>query len=179
MKWNLYSRRLHRWGAVAFALPLLLVILSGLLLQLKKQIAWVQPPTMNGTSGAPQISLDQILDASRNVAEANIQTWSDIDRLDLRPNKGIVKVQSKNGFEIQLDLGDGRPLSVAYRRSDFIESLHDGSVFSDFAKVWVFFPNGLVLLGLWLTGAWLWWLPIRSRMRKRRSRSRFLQDETA
>lgn len=169
---NWWTRKLHRWGALLTAIPLLLVIGSGLLLQVKKQVAWVQPPTIKGArqNELPEQSWDDILNAAAAVPEAEVSDWGDIDRLDVRPGKGIVKVQCVNRWELQIDLQTGEVLSSVYRRSDLIESLHDGSFFSDGAKLWVFLPNGLVLLGLWLTGAWLWYIPFRSR-RKRKSKT--------
>ncbi len=163
---NRWTRKLHRWGAAVIFLPLLVVIVSGLMLQVKKQVPWVQPPTQKGTSGSPSISFDQILSASMAVPEAGISDWSDIERLDAQPAKGVVKVQCKNRWELQLDLQTANVLSSTYRRSDWIESLHDGTFFSDPVKLWVFLPNGIILLGLWFTGLWLWWLPLRSRIRK-------------
>lgn len=164
---NRWTRRLHRWGAVLAAVPLLLVVVTGLLLQVKKQVPWVQPPTLRGSVQHPATGFDAILDAARSVPEASVRDWADINRLDVQPGRGIVKVLCRNRWELQLDLADGRVLSSNYRRSDLIESLHDGSFFSDGAKLWVFLPNGLILLGLWVTGAWLWWLPWRTRLRKR------------
>ena len=108
---------------------------------------------------------------STSMAEdPQVGSWEDIDRIDVRPGKGMCKVQSKNRWEIQIDLETGSVLSANYRRSDFIESLHDGSFFSDTAKLWLFLPNGLILLGLWFTGVYLWWLPIGVKRRKRRAR---------
>jgi uncharacterized iron-regulated membrane protein len=102
-----------------------------------------------------------------------VSTWDDIERLDVQPGRGLVKLQCANRWELQLDLQNGSILSSQYRRSDLIESLHDGSFFSDPVKLWVFLPSGVILLGLWFTGAWLWWLPHQSRLRKRKkSRSR-------
>lgn len=46
---NKWTRKLHRWGALLTAVPLLLVIVTGLLLQVKKEAAWIQPPTMRGS----------------------------------------------------------------------------------------------------------------------------------
>ncbi|MFK7735970.1 MAG: PepSY domain-containing protein [Pirellulaceae bacterium] len=168
--WNWWSRKLHRWGAILTALPLLLVILSGLLLQVKKQSDWVQPPTQRGIAKdvQPELAWPTLLDVAKSVPEAEVGDWSDIDRLDVRPGKGIVKLQSKNRWELQIDLQEGKLLSSKYRRSDIIESLHDGSFFSDAAKLWVFLPNGLVLLGLWLSGAWLWYLPLSRKRSKQR-----------
>ncbi|HBE69545.1 MAG TPA: hypothetical protein DDW52_15475 [Planctomycetaceae bacterium] len=167
--WNWWSRKLHRWGALLTAIPLLIVILSGLLLQVKKQVAWVQPPSSKGTQpgSPPGANWEAILAACQSVTETTVDTWDDIDRVDVRPGKGICKVQVKDRWEIQLDLATAEVLSVAYRRSDLIESLHDGSFFADAAKLWVFLPNGLVLLGLWITGAWLWYLPLSKRRAKR------------
>jgi uncharacterized iron-regulated membrane protein len=68
----------------------------------------------------------------------------------------------------QVDLGTGRVLQTAYRRSDLIESIHDGSFFGgDWVKLGLFLPAGIVLLLLWLSGLWLWWLPFGAKRRRR------------
>ena len=161
-------RRLHRVGAVLVALPILVVIATGLLLQTKKDWAWVQPPTAEGAGGAPSMRFDEILATARAVPEAGVHTWDDVDRLDVRPGKGVVKVRAKSRWEIQIDTTTGEILQVAYRRSDLIESLHDGSWFHAGAKLWVFLPTGALLLGLWVTGLVLWWQPHAARRRRRR-----------
>ena len=167
MSWNRATRKLHRWGAIVTLIPLALVIGTGLLLQLKKQLPWVQPPTLRGTSSIPKIGWDEILAAARADAKAGIQSWEDVDRVDVRPAKGVAKVRSRNRWELQIDLANAKILSSKYRRSDLIESLHDGSFFSDSAKIWLFFPNGLILLGLWATGMYLWLLPILVKRKKK------------
>ena len=166
--WNRWTRKLHRWGALIILAPLLLVIVSGLLLQIKKQFTWVQPPTIKGSGQIPEIQWHQILEISQTVPQAEITSWKDIERLDVQHNKGVVKVQCQNRWEIQIDLQSGAILSSTYRRSDWIENLHDGSFFSDTAKLWIFLPNGLILLGLWITGVYLWWLPIGAKRKKLR-----------
>lgn len=167
--WNWWSRKLHRWGALLSAIPLLIVILSGILLQVKKQVTWVQPETMKGSAPGESPTQDwpQLLKACKQLDAPKISQWSDVDRIDVRPSKGICKVQSKNGWEVQIDLATGDVISHAYRRSDLIESLHDGSFFADAAKLWIFLPNGIILLGLWISGAWLWYLPLGRRKSKR------------
>lgn len=169
--WNRWSRKLHRWGAVITFLPLLLVILSGILLQVKKQVAWVQPKTVKGQGDSPEIHWNSILAAAASVDQADVNSWDDIDRVDVRPGKGMAKVQCNNRWEVQVDLVSGDVLAANYRRSDLIESLHDGSFFADGAKLWLFLPNGLILFGLWCTGVYLWWLPIGAKRRKRRKRN--------
>jgi uncharacterized iron-regulated membrane protein len=162
------TRKVHRWGSIVVAIPLLVVIVSGILLQLKKESSWIQPPTAKGAGKTPQISFDAILAATASIAEAEVQSWGDIDRLDVQPSKGIVKVQCKNRWEVQIDLKTGDILQKAYRRSDLIESFHDGSWFHDSAKLWVFLPAAAILLVLWLTGIYLFFLPIVARWSKRR-----------
>ena len=100
---------------------------------------------MRGTGNVPAISFEQILKSVSTLEQADIETWDDINRLDVRPSKGIVKVRAENGWEIQVDTETGDILQVAYRRSDLIESIHDGSFYGDHVKNWIFFPSGLVL----------------------------------
>ena len=142
----------------------LLVILSGLLLQIKKQVTWVQPATMKGKGKVPSISMEAILAAAKSVPEAGVASWSDIDRIDARPRDGVVKVHCNNRYELQVDFQTGEVVQVAYRRSDLIESLHDGSWFGDAAKLYVFLPVAFVVLGLWATGIYLFVLPYAREM---------------
>ena len=172
VNWRVWMRKGHRWGAIAIAVPFLLVILTGILLQLKKDWNWVQPPTARGTGRVPAVSFAEILAAAQSVPEAGVQTWDDVDRLDVRPDRGLVKVQARSGWEIQVDTYDGRVLQTAYRRSDTIEALHDGSWFHDRVKVWVFLPVAVIVLGLWVSGMYLFFLPILVRWRKRRVQGR-------
>nr|NIP93153.1 PepSY domain-containing protein [Akkermansiaceae bacterium] len=124
-----FSRVFHRWASLVVALPVLVVILTGFLLLLKKDVAWIQPPTQRGSSEKLTLSFDRILAIARTVPEAEIKDWADVDRLDVRPARKMLKVRANNRWEIQLDAGSGEILQVAYRRSDLIESLHDGSFF--------------------------------------------------
>ncbi len=149
------------------AIPLALVIGTGILLLLKKDVEWIQPPTQAGSTSEPGLSFDRILEVVRTVPEAGIRSWDDIERVDVRPSNGMLKVRAKNRWEIQLDATTGAILQVAYRRSDLIESLHDGTFFHDKAKLWVLLPNAVVLLGMWLTGIYLFLLPYRARRRRR------------
>lgn len=168
MRISILSRKFHRWGAIAVGLPLALVIGSGLLLQVKKQFPWVQPHEQRTDVPVPAMAWDVILAAAQSVPQANVRTWEDIDRLDVRPGKGILKIITKNRWEVQMHLGTGEVLQVAYRRSDLIETLHDGSFFGDPAKLWIFLPSGIVLFVLWLTGLYLWVLPYLTKRKRAR-----------
>ncbi len=164
---RLWNRKLHRWGAIVVALPFLVVLCSGLLLQLKKQLSFVQPPEKRGAATTPAISMQRMLEVSRAVSEAGVSDWGDIDRLDVRPSKGVVKLISKDSWELQIDLASGTVLQSTYRRSDMIEQLPDGSWFHEQAKLWIFLPTALIVLGLWITGMYLYLLPFRVRAQRR------------
>ena len=45
MKFNILNRKIHYWASFIVALPLLVMIVSGLFLQAKKHWSWVQPVT--------------------------------------------------------------------------------------------------------------------------------------
>ncbi len=168
INYRVLMRKSHRWGAIVIAIPFLVIILTGLLLQLKKDWHWVQPPTMKGKGISSELTLFGILEAARTVPEAEIRDWSDVDRLDIQPKRGLVKVQAKNRWEVQLDLETRKVLHSAERRSDWIEALHDGSWFHDKAKYWVFLPTAVIVLGLWITGMYLFFLPWAVRWAKQK-----------
>lgn len=167
VKLNLLNRKVHYWASIALAVPILIVIVSGILLQTKKQFEWIQPVEQRGASKTPTISLPEVLEISKTVAEAEIKSWDDINRLDVRPSRGMLKVRAANNWEIQIDTQTGAILQSAYRRSDIIESIHDGSFFHDAVKMWIFLPAGIVLLLLWLTGIYLFALPLWVKRRRR------------
>ncbi len=171
MKFSKFNRLLHRWGSIIIAAPILIVIASGLLLLLKKDSDWIQPPTQSGSTQELSLSFDAILEVSRGVPEAEISSWDDISRLDIRPSKGMLKVRAINGWELQLDSKTGKVLQAAYRRTDLIESLHDGTFFHDKAKLGLFLPSAIVLLCLWLTGLYLFFLPALTRRKRKNKES--------
>ena len=167
--WNKWSRKPPYWGAFIVLLPVLIISITGIFLQLKKDIDWIQPPTISGESANnPSISFEEILEAAKKVEEANIRSWNDIDRLDVRIDKGIVKVRSKNRWEVQVDTNSGEVVHVAYRRSDIIEELHDGAWFHENVKLLIFLPSGIILFILWITGFYMVLLPYLSKWKKKK-----------
>ncbi|MDP2055756.1 MAG: PepSY-associated TM helix domain-containing protein [Acidobacteriota bacterium] len=171
MSFNVLNRKVHYWIGFGAALPVLVMILSGLLLQAKKQSTWVQPAEMRGTGSSPVIDFEAILAAVKTVPGMNVQSWDDVNRMDVRIARGVAKVWLMNGYEVQVDTGTGAVLQTAYRRSDIIESIHDGSFFGgDWTKLGIFLPAGIVVLLLWISGMWMWWVPYAGKRRIRRAR---------
>lgn len=165
MKASLLTRRLHAWTLTILAIPLLVISVTGVALQLKKSSDWIQPTEVRGAQGSPSLTFSRLLEICRGVPELGVSDWSDIKRVDLRPNSGVLKVTTENAWEAQLDPTSGRVLSVAVRRSDVIEALHDGSWFHPLVKDWLFLPTGVLLAAGVLTGIYLFVLPALNRRR--------------
>ncbi len=172
MRPSLLNRRVHHWLSLVVALPLLVVIPTGVLLQVKKLSTWVQPAEQRG-SGAPAVSMAAVLDTLRARPDLGVASWDDVERLDVRPAKGLVKATLAGGEglvrrEVQIDAATGRVLQVAVRRSDVIEQLHDGSFFGDGVRYGLFLVSGVALFAMWLTGLVLFAQPYWAKAQKRR-----------
>jgi hypothetical protein len=166
------NRKIHYWGSIACTLPILIVIITGLLLIFKKESDWVQPSTQRGAGKHPIITFQEVLDVAISVDKVAINGWSDIDRLDVRPSKGVIKVRSKNGWELQIDSKSKKILNLDYRRSDIIEAIHTGQFFHKYISLGLFFPAAVILLILWVTGLYLF---ITMTITKSKNRKRKLQ----
>src|SRR6187402_1370181 len=145
MSTNVLVRRLHYWASALVAIPVALVLVTGLLLQLKKHWAWVQPVEHRGTGTVPVIDMHGLLTAAQSLPERRVTSWAEIQRIDVRPDRGVAKLWIHDGWEVQVDLGTGQVLHQAYRRSDVIEALHDGTFFGTPVKLGIFLVSGLTL----------------------------------
>ena len=93
----------------------------------------------------------------------------ELDRIDVRSNKGIVKFVFKNHYwEIQMDGATGNLLNIGKRHSDFFENIHDGSILDHYfgtsnGQIKLIYTTimGLSLLLFTITGFWLWYGPKR------------------
>lgn len=165
-----FWRLVHYWGSLLIVIPFGVVVTTGLLLMLKKDIAWIQPPTQTGAVAdvAPSLSLAHLFETAQRIPQLEVDEWTDLKRIDVKVDRGVIMFVSHNNWEAQIDTATNRVLDVAYRRSDIIEALHDGSFVSAEVKRYVFLPSGVVLLLLWLTGTYLFILPQMKRLQKRR-----------
>ncbi len=166
------SRTLHRWFGVGAAVFLLLLAVTGFLLANKSRVAWLRPPEVEAAKvGEPAeiASMDAIVTSAFAVGLAELRTMKDIDRVDYRPKSNIFKVVSKAGYhEVQVDGKSAKVLSVAKRNDQWIEDMHDLSLFSDWANAWVL-PVVAVALGLLgATGIGLFFTPVVRRMKYRK-----------
>lgn len=165
----------HRILGIGLCILLFISAITGFFLGWKKNVDLLQPPTQKGATTELMDWLP--LDTLAVIAQAEFQSTfpemgaNPIDRMDVRPQKGIVKVIFEKGWwEIQLDGSTGAVLSFAKRHSDWIEQIHDGSIISDAFKLGSMNLLGLGLLILIITGTWLYYGP--KVIRKKRLRQK-------
>ncbi len=166
-------RHWHRRAGLAIAALLVMSALTGLLLSWKKQFEWLQPATRRGTAAdlrqwLPLDTLARVAVARLRDSVPHLDDYA-IERMDVRPGKGVVKVRFARGhWEVQVDGATGQVKNVGRRHADWIEHVHDGSIVSEVFKLLSMNVLGWGALLLAGTGLWLWWGPRRYRRMKRR-----------
>lgn len=94
------------------------VLTTGILLQLKKQLAWVQPGTIAGAGVVPGVDFAALLAVVQAEPRMEVASWTNVNRVDYRPKDGVIKIDALNRWEMQIDATTGGVLAqVAYRRS--------------------------------------------------------------
>jgi uncharacterized iron-regulated membrane protein len=171
-------RKLHRYIGSGLVFFFLLIALSGMLLGWKKHSGgYILPNTEKGSSVnlSDWKSLDTLALAARlALHKQDTSISNEIDRMDVRADKGTVKVSFKGNFyEVQVDGATARVLAINLRKSDIIEQLHDGSLLDaafDSSGGWFKLTYtsvlGSGLLILCVSGFWLWYNPKRIRKMK-------------
>ena len=172
MSFKKTNRKIHKWASIILAIPLLIILITGVLLLVKKEFNFIQPPSAISENREPTITFEKILAVAKSVEQAQIHSWADINRLDVRPNKGITKIRSHNSIEIQIDNQSGEVLYVAKRNSELIEAIHDGTFFEKNANIWFMLPLSLALLFISITGIIMFFIPV---YKKRRNKKRLRQ----
>lgn len=158
-----------------------IVSITGLLLGWKKHSGGVLlPKSYKGTSTDLKdwLPIDSLHTIACRVFRDSISPdlSLDLDRIDIRKDKGMVKFVFIDQFwGIQLDGSTGEVLHIERRRSDFIEKIHDGSILDYYfgttdGQIKLIYTSimGLALLTFTITGFWLWYGP--KRMRREASR---------
>lgn len=174
-------RKIHRTSGISLFVFFFFVTVTGLLLGWKKNSGGlILSKSYVGTSTelADWLSIDSLHKKACKILHDSISaTLSlDIDRIDIRKDKGMVKFVFADGFwGVQLDGATGELLHIERRRSDFIEKIHDGSILDYFFgttngifKLIYTSIIGLGLLVFTVTGFWLWYGPRRMRRRKKK-----------
>lgn len=174
-------RTIHRSTGILLFFFFFIIGITSAFLGWKKHSDWLQLPTQQGNSAAledwlPLSRLEAAAVDHLKRAQPGLMDYS-VERLDARPDKGIVKIVFNKGYwEVQVDASDGEILGLSRRRADFIEHLHDGSIVDQFlgiSKGWFKLVyttiTGIALVLFTVTGFWLWMGPriLRSTARQK------------
>lgn len=161
-------RRIHKWISIPFVAFLLLIGITAILLAWKKELKLI-PPTQKTAVELPGqwVNVEKILAIGASYMQDSLGKSPIIDRIDIRPDKGIAKIIFKEHFmEIQVDGYSGEILSVKKRNSDLIERIHDGSILdfvfqsnAESSKLIYSTVTSLVLVILGISGFYLWYNP--------------------
>ena len=151
---------MHRWLGVGATALLVIICVTGILLNHKEGLG-LMPDVSNEPSGAfpDALSLSILASKAAEVLDPAIVS-SGIDRMDVRPSDGLVKVRfsDRRVTEVTVDINTGGVISVGERNDQFLEKLHSGQIFGD---LWVLMSDAgaLFLLGILVSGYWLWLYP--------------------
>ena len=148
----------HYWLALVIVVPWLLVIGSGLLLQVRYEVPWVMPVVQKGQGTVPTLSFEEALAKARAIPDIGVSEWKDVWRVYVYPARGLIQIRARNLQEIQLDAATGDVLQVAVRRTDLIEDIHEGRWMG--ANFWLFLPIHALSVFLWMLGVTLWTRPL-------------------
>jgi hypothetical protein len=161
-------RRIHKWISIPFVVFLLIIGITAILLAWKKELKLI-PPTQKTKVELPGqwVNVEDILAIGSSYMKDSLGKSPIIDRIDIRPDKGIAKIIYKQHFmEIQVDGFSGKILSVKKRNSDLIERIHDGSILdfifqsdNESSKLIYTTVTSLVLIILGISGFYLWYNP--------------------
>jgi len=128
---------------------------------------------INSPKDSNWISLKEIDSISKDYIYNKFELDTVIDRIDVRPTKGVAKVLFSNHFtELQIDVSSGKILSVSSRVDTIIEKIHDGSIIDYFithSNISKIIYSSLISIGLIfmsISDFFLWYFPKRLKSRK-------------
>jgi uncharacterized iron-regulated membrane protein len=150
----------HLWLGVAGTGILLLISITGILLNHKRGLG-LMPDVSNEAGGGLETALPMATLVSNAAAALPADnSGTAVDRLDVRPRDGIMKVRFDDArvMEVTVDLHTGEVLHVGERNDVFLEKLHSGEIFGD---RWVLLSDAaaIFLVVLLVSGYWLWLYP--------------------
>lgn len=143
MKW----RKWHAFFGLLAALPLIVTAATGILLQLRSKVEWIQPSLAPVTllEGKSYLSVDEVL----------AKYPGEVEGLSLRPGKGGFQLRLKDGNEVQLHPQTGELLKSSPRRSTLLIKIHEGSWMGPVGSLGIHFISGLVLVFLIISGIFI------------------------
>ena len=175
------SRRLydlHKWTGIGGAVVLIVVTVTGVMLDLPDQVRPVvartsplfAPPTLESVPRpGGMLPLDTLVGRAEAIMPGAPLAWIETPASE----RGVVRINVAAPGEpsrrfprsnVWLDPYDGRVLAVRDERRDsggdtlltWLHPLHDGEAFGLVGR-WLVFVSGLLPTLLFVTGMWRWW----------------------
>ncbi|HEX6944336.1 MAG TPA: PepSY-associated TM helix domain-containing protein [Gemmatimonadaceae bacterium] len=166
---------IHLWLGVLSTIALIAISITGIVLNHKRGLG-LMPDVPHEASGAftAAIPLERMAYAALVAApQAAKGDWKEgdpvdiglIDRMDVRPRNGFVKVRlrDKASMEMTVDINSGQVIHTGRRGDVFLEKLHSGEIFGGLPFVILSDIAAIALVLTLLTGYWLWLVPKLSR----------------
>jgi hypothetical protein len=156
-RWMFYA---HLWLGIVTTGIVLILCVTGVLLNHKRPLG-LMPDVPNDAPGALSASLPvaELATRAERAVRAEVAA-SGIDRMDLRPGDGFVKVRfdDRAVTEVTVDINTGEILEIGERNDVFLEKLHSGEIFGD---GWTLLSDvaAVALAILVISGVWLWLYP--------------------
>jgi uncharacterized iron-regulated membrane protein len=154
-------RKYHRRLSIIFALPVLIIVVTGILLILRSKLGFIQ-------TQAPKVSpvsLEKVRSISEVIKSLPVDQKK-ISSIIYKPSKNLYAVRTKDYEEYFIHPETLEVLKKGPKMSTLLIQLHEGSFFSKWVRDYIFFPTSLVLLFLWGTGIMLFIYPKYIRGRK-------------
>ena len=162
---------IHLWLGVIATVALISISVTGILLNHKRGLGLMPEVEHEPTAPIEQaISIERMAYAALEAAPQHARgEWKPgdpvdiglIDRMDVRPRNGFVKVRlrDKASMEMTIDIASGRVLHVGRRGDVFLEKLHSGEAFGGIRFVILSDIAAVALVLTLITGYWLWLAP--------------------
>jgi len=152
----------HLWLGVLGSMALIVICVTGVLLNHKRPLGLMQEVANPGAQPLLEALPLHELVARAGEAVAPGGVPPEVDRIDVRPSDGLVKVRYEDRVvtEVTLNLTTGSVLNVGERNDVFLEKLHSGEIFGD-RGILISDAAAVLLTLLLLSGYWLWLYPRR------------------
>ena len=159
-----WMTHIHLWIGVSAAALVIVISVTGIMLNHKQLFGFQPDPPGAARTGLAEALPMLFLVSAAEAAAGEKAAAAGVDRLDVRPDKGIMKVRfdDRLATEVTVAIHTGEVLATGTRDDVFLEKLHSGEIFGD---NWVLISDALAigLIILLLTGFWMWLYP-RARM---------------
>ncbi len=164
-------RLVHRKIASILFIFFFIIAITGLLLGMKSIFTttiFENKETFSAIKlleALPLDSLEKIATVFINDHTKN--NFANVDRIEVRPSKGIAVAYYKKNYSVQLNAKNGKPILIEQKNGGIIQDIHDGAVLGNLfsnkaggvAKTIYTLIIGISLLLMTITGIYLYYKP--------------------